>query len=129
MTRTETSRMTPELLMEFSEAWNTHDANLLMKYMAERCSYQVSFGPELEGRDFVGSEAVLAGFKAFFARFPDGKFVDAEIWVLDGDRGATVWTFTWTDEQGKKARVRGSDLFEFDGDKIRRKNAFRKLVQ
>ena len=38
-----------------------------------------------------------------------------------GDRGAAEWTFVSGD-----LRVRGADLFEFEGDLIRVKNAFRK---
>jgi nuclear transport factor 2 (NTF2) superfamily protein len=119
--------MTGERLMEFSEAWNQRDPDILMTYMADDCSYQMSYGPELLGRDFRGREAVRQGFREFFDRFPDGHFEDAELWVFDDDRAATSWTFTWTDEQGAKRAVRGCDLFEFEGDKIKQKNAFRKL--
>ena len=118
--------MTRELLAEFGEAWNRHDPDCLMEYMAEDCSYQASFGPELEGRAYVGREAVRQGFAIFFELYPDGRFVDSEIWVLDGERGAAKWTFVATGPDGGELRVRGCDLFEFDGPKIRRKNAFRK---
>jgi ketosteroid isomerase-like protein len=118
--------MTRELLAEFGEAWNRHDADLLMEYMAESCSYQASFGPELEGRDYSGREAVREGFARFFEAYPDGRFVDSEIWAFDDDRAACVWTFVATAADGGEQRVRGCDLFEFDGAKIRRKNAFRK---
>ena len=127
MTSTQTGFMTAERLMEFSEAWNQHDADLLMTYMADDCSYQMSYGPELLGRDYRGRAAVREGFQAFFERFPDGHFEDAELWVFAADRAATSWTFTWTDGAGPRQAVRGCDLFEFEGDKIKVKNAFRKL--
>ena len=50
--------MTPERLAEFGEAWNRHDADLLMTYMADDCSYQASFGPGLEGSNYEGRDAV-----------------------------------------------------------------------
>jgi ketosteroid isomerase-like protein len=125
MARIEQTEMTRELLEEFGEAWNRHDADLLMEYMADDCSYQASFGAELEGRSFVGREAVREGIQQFFDRYPDGRFVDSEVWVLSRERGASVWTFVATVD-GDETRVRGCDLFEFDGDKIKRKNAFRK---
>ena len=126
MPQLETTRMTPEFLAEFGEAWNRHDPELLMEYMADDCSYQASFGPELEGTNYVGREAVREGFARFFERYPDGRFVDGEIWAFDRDRAACVWTFVASDGEGRELRVRGCDLFEFDGLKIRRKNAFRK---
>lgn len=118
--------MTPERLAEFGEAWNRHDPDLLMTYMADECSYQASFGPELAGRDHAGREAVRAGFAAFFERYPDGRFVDSRCFVV-GDRGAAEWTFVATEPDGSRLEVRGADLFEFEGDRIRRKDAFRKV--
>jgi taurine dehydrogenase small subunit len=129
--QTETSEstigvMTRELLAEYGEAWNRHDPALLMRYMADDCSYHASFGPELEGRTYVGRESVREGFARFFDLYPDGQFVDSQVWVLDDDRGAALWTFVATLRDGSELRVRGADLFEFDGDKVKSKNAFRK---
>jgi ketosteroid isomerase-like protein len=118
--------MTHDLLAEYGEAWNRHDPDLLMEYMADDCSYHASFGPELDGRSYVGREAVREGFARFFETYPDGRFVDSEVWLLDQERGAAVWTFVASQADGRELRVRGCDLFEFDGPKIRSKNAFRK---
>ena len=118
--------MTRELLSEYGEAWNSHDPDLLMEYMADECSYYASFGPELEGRSYVGREAVRDGFARFFGLFPDGRFVDSEVWVFDRERGAVRWTFVATRPDGSELRMRGCDLFEFEGQKIKSKNAFRK---
>jgi hypothetical protein len=117
--------MTPERLAEFGEAWNRHDPDLLMTYMHEECSYQASFGPDLDGRNYQGREAVREGYERFFESYPDGIFSDSRVFVA-GDRGASEWTFTSTGPDGTRASVRGCDLFEFVGDKISRKDAFRK---
>jgi ketosteroid isomerase-like protein len=121
----ERTMMTAALLAEFGEAWNRHDPDLLMTYMAEECSYQASFGPDPDGTNFVGREAVRAGYARFFARYPDGRFADSRVFVV-GDRGASEWTFSATEPDGRPVVVRGCDLFEFTGSKIRRKDAFRK---
>ena len=107
--------MTEARLAEFGEAWNRHDPDLLMTYMADECSYQASFGPDLEGTNYVGREAVRGGYARFFARYPDGRFSDGRVFVA-GDRGASEWTFTATEPDGRRVAVRGCDLFEFDGD-------------
>jgi ketosteroid isomerase-like protein len=118
--------MTRELLAEFGEAWNRHDADLLMEYMSDECSYHASFGAELHGKSYVGRDEVRDGFARFFEVYPDGRFVDSEVWLIDEGRGAAQWTFVATQPDGGELRVRGCDLFEFDGAKIRSKNAFRK---
>ena len=37
-----TTAMTTDLLTEFGEAWNRHDADLLMEYMADDCRRQLA---------------------------------------------------------------------------------------
>ena len=112
--------MNPERLAEALEAWNTRDPDRVLAHFADDCSYHASFGPELMGRSYVGRNAVREGVRLFFERYPDGRFEGTEVFVA-GDRGAAEWTFVATG-----VRVRGCDLFEFDGDLIRTKNAFRK---
>ena len=112
--------MTEERLAEALEAWNTRDPDRVVAYFAADCSYHASFGPEPLGRSYVGRDAVREGVRLFFERYPDGRFEGTEVFVA-GDRGAAEWTFVAAD-----VRVRGADLFEFDGDLIRTKNAFRK---
>jgi len=118
--------MTRDLLAEYGEAWNLHDPDVLMGYMAEDCSYHASFGPELQGKSYIGQAAVREGFARFFELYPDGRFEESEVWVVDGNRGAAVWTFVAGRADGSEFRVRGCDLFEFRGDKVKSKNAFRK---
>ncbi len=117
--------MTEALLAEFGEAWNRHDPDLLMTYMADECSYQASFGPDVDGLSYQGHAAVRAGYARFFERYPDGVFHDGRCFVA-GDRGASEWTFSATGPDGTFRSIRGCDLFEFEGSKIRRKDAFRK---
>ena len=66
------------------------------------------------------------GIQLFFDRYPDGEFADTEVMVA-GDRGAAEWTFRASGDDGEPFELRGCDLFEFDGDLIKTKNAFRKV--
>jgi hypothetical protein len=117
--------MTEERLAAFGEAWNTHDVDLVLSYMTDGCVFHTSVGPELLGRTYVGADEVRRGVQAFFDRYPDGRFDDGSVFVA-GDRGMSEWTFSWTDEDGARVALRGCDLFEFEGDLIKVKNAFRK---
>jgi uncharacterized protein (TIGR02246 family) len=112
--------VTAEGLAEALAAWNTHDAEHVLRWFADDCAYHASFGPELLGRSYVGRDQVLEGVRSFFERYPDCHFEDTQVFVA-GDRGAAEWTFV-----AEGSRVHGCDLFEFDGDLIRVKNAFRK---
>ena len=112
-------------LGRFLDLWNEHDAAAIAACFADDCAYHASFGPELLGRSFTGRDAVREGVQAFFDRYPDGRFVDGTHFVA-GDRGAAEWTFVATEPDGSELRVRGADLFEFAGDLVKTKNAFRK---
>jgi ketosteroid isomerase-like protein len=120
------SEMTDARLHEALAAWNTGDAERVLAFFSDDCIYHASFGPELMGRTFIGRDGVLEGVQLFFDRYPDGVFADTEV-MIAGDRGAAEWTFRATAEDGTPFEVRGCDLFEFDGDQIRVKNAFRKV--
>jgi ketosteroid isomerase-like protein len=117
--------MTMEILEAFGDALNRRDLDAAMSFFAEDGSYQASAGPELDGRDFRGRDAVRAGLAGFLARFPDGRYEDVSFFVA-GERGFGEWTFVGTSVDGAAVRIRGCDLYEFVGDKIKRKNAFRK---
>jgi uncharacterized protein (TIGR02246 family) len=123
MATTETT-MTTERLDAFMDAWNAHDVDGIVSFFADDCVFHPSVGTELMGATYTGRDEVHRGITAFFERYPDGRFEDAEVFVA-GDRGVSEWTFTWTDG-GEHRRVRGCDLFEFEGDLITAKNAFRK---
>ena len=120
------SEMTEDRLLEALAAWNTGDAERVLEFWSEDCIYHASFGPELLGATFTGRDAARDGIQAFFDRYPDGVFGDTEV-IVAGTRGAAEWTFRAADDAGQPFEVRGCDLFEFDGDLIRVKNAFRKV--
>jgi ketosteroid isomerase-like protein len=112
--------MTIETLEAFGDALNRRDLGAAMSYFAEECSYQPSAGGTCEGRD-----AVRRGLETLLAQFQEGRYEDVSFWVC-GNRGFGEWTFVGTTVGGRPVRIPGCDLYEFAGDKIKRKNAFRK---
>lgn len=117
--------MTEERLLEALEAWNSHDVDQVLHYMAEGSTYHASVGPEEYGRTYSGLSEVRDGVQQFFAKYPDGRFVDTQVF-LSGDRGSAEWSFVATGSDGSQRQVRGCDLLEFEGELIATKNAFRK---
>jgi steroid delta-isomerase-like uncharacterized protein len=116
---------TIETLQAFAEAWNRHDADALMAFMADDCVFESSAGPAVCGTRYVGREAVRAGYMEVFATFPDAHWGNASHFVLD-DRGVSEWTFTGTRVDGTRVEVNGCDLFTFRDGKIALKNSYRK---
>ena len=114
-----------EFLQAFSDAWNRHDIDALMDFMADDCSFHAVAGPDLLGRSFVGREAVREGFMLAWQTFPDASWQDPDHFV-QGNRGVTESTFVGTKADGTRIEARMVDVFTFHNGKIAVKNAFRK---
>jgi hypothetical protein len=112
--------LTVERLMGFFEACNDQDIDRIVDYFTPDGSYLGSVGPEDDGTPFHGIEEVRRGFTAFLHAYPDAQYTDILLRV-DGVQGVAQWTFS-----GSNIRYRGVDLFEFSGDRIALKDAFRK---
>ncbi len=114
-----------ELLDRFADAWNRHDLDALMSMMTEDCVFEASAGPEVNGQQSTGKEAVRAAYAAVFEAFHDAHWAGARHFIA-GNRGASEWTFTGTQQDGTRVEVTGCDLFTFTGGRIAIKNSYRK---
>lgn len=124
-TPTTTVTVTVETLAAFGDAWNRHDIDALMSFMADDCVFHAVAGPELFGRSFVGREAVREGYQLAWQTFPNAAWLDADYFVC-GDRGVMESTFSGTKADGTRIEARMVDVFKFRDGKIVVKNAFRK---
>ena len=114
-----------QFLQAFADAWNRHDVDALMSFMAEDCAFESSAGPDACGARHVGREAVRAAFADVWNVFPDAHWGNARHFV-HGDRAVSEWTFTGTRADGSRVEVQGCDLFTLQGGKIALKNSYRK---
>lgn len=114
-----------QFLARFAEAWNKHDIDALMSFMADDCVFHAVAGPDELGKSFIGREQVREGFMAAWGAFPDAAWLDGDHWV-NGDRGVSESTFKGTAADGSRVEARMVDIFTFKDGKIAVKNAFRK---
>lgn len=119
------TQVSAEFLQAFSEAWNRHDIDALMSFMADDCEFHAVAGPDLLGRSFKGREAVREGFQLAWQTFPDAAWRDGTHFV-HGDRGVSECTFSGTKADGTRIEARMVDVFTFRDGKIAVKNAYRK---
>jgi len=123
MTTAVSNEVTLKFLDAFGDAWNRHDVDDIMTFMADDCAFETTAGPEVCGKRYVGREAVRKAFARVFSIFPDAHFGNARHF-LSGDRGCTEWTFTGTSSDGKRVEVLGCDLFTFRDGKITLKSSY-----
>jgi steroid delta-isomerase-like uncharacterized protein len=119
------SPVTVSFLQEFAAAWNRHDIDALMSFMADDCAFHAAAGPDLLGRSYIGRAAVREGFQLAWKTFPDAAWLDGE-YFISGDRGVAESTFRGTKADGSRTEARMVDVFTFRDGKIAVKNAYRK---
>lgn len=112
-------------LQAFAEALNNHDIDAALSMMTEDCVFNAVAGPELQGKSFVGQDAVRAGLSAAWKNAPDACWVDA-VYHVSGDTGFMETTYKGTTADGARTEARMIDVLTFRDGKIAIKNAFRK---
>lgn len=117
--------VTVEFLQAFSDAWNRHDIEALMTFMADDCEFHAVAGPDVLGKSFIGREQVRVGFQLAWQTFPDAAWRNPRHFVA-GLNGVSESTFSGTKPDGTRLEARMVDIFTFRDGKIAVKNAFRK---
>ena len=116
-----------DTLKAFLDAFNRHDLDAIMEYFAEGCVFYMPRGSGPRGDMYEGKAQVRAGLAKRFEGLPDVHYGEDKHWTC-GEFGVSEWTLTGTTLQGKKIRVRGVDLLEFEQGKIKRKDSFWKIL-
>jgi len=114
------------LLIEHTDAWNSHDIDRLMGLFADDCSFDASGGTEAFGQRFEGRAQVRSAFVEVLESMPDAHWGDGQHFVISDRYGVSEWRLTGTRLDGTRLDVHGCDFITVRGDKIIRKNAFRK---
>ena len=115
-------------LREFLDAFNRHDLDAIMSFFTDDCVLNMPRGATPDGARAEGKDAVRALLATRFAGIPDVHYGDDRHFV-SGDRGVSEWLLTGTTPRGERVAVRGCDLFELRGDRIRRKDSYWKIVE
>lgn len=114
------------LLIEHTDAWNSHDIDRLMGLFTDDCVFEASGGTESYGCRFEGRAQVSVAFAAVFDSMPDANWGDGRHFVISDNYGVSEWRLTGTLLNGTRVDVLGCDFLTVRDNKIVRKNSFRK---
>jgi hypothetical protein len=120
-----TGAMTMERLADFGAAWLAADVDRLMSFMTGDCVFRASVGTE-PGTVFRGRDEVRRGFELMLA-YDAGAEAHGGMTFIAGIQGASQWSYSYAAADGAVAEVQGCDLYEFAGDLIRIKDAYREV--
>lgn len=116
-----------EIPKQFLEAFDRHDLDDIMEFLADDCSMDLSCGPDPWGTRLTGKAQMRAGCASRFTGLPDAHYGDDRHWV-SGNMGFSEGTLSGTTPSGEKVLVQGTDHLEFRDGKIVRKNSCWKIV-
>jgi taurine dehydrogenase small subunit len=114
------------ILIEHTDAWNSHDLDRLMALFADDCVFDASGGTESHGSRFSGRAAVRTAFGDVFDSMPDANWGEGRHSVIADGYGVSEWRLTGTRLDGSRIDVFGCDFLTVRDGKITRKNSFRK---
>ena len=115
---TPTTRM---VIDDFNEAFNRHDADALATLLTDDTVFEDT-SPAPDGRRIEGKTAVVAFWRAWFARNTDAAFETEEL-IVSGDRAVVRWVYRKL-RDGEPWHLRGVDVFTVRDGKVAAKLAY-----
>lgn len=113
--------MTSKRLLAFAKAWDAKDLEKIMAFFTEDCRYSPSVVGEK--RTYQGKDEVRLAIAGMIAL--DNTVVSRVQNInINGAFGFWEWEYTSVGS----GVIQGCDVFEFKNDRIRIKNAYRKIV-
>ncbi|MSO77931.1 MAG: nuclear transport factor 2 family protein [Alphaproteobacteria bacterium] len=127
MANSDSNPVTLALLADVSAAFNSRDADRIVSYFTDDCTFFMARGTEPCGTRVHGKAAVGKVLADRFKVIPDMSWTDHKRWVA-GNRAVSQWTVKGKSADGEELEYWGCDLYEFRGDKILNKDTYWKQV-
>jgi cation diffusion facilitator family transporter len=112
---------TAEAVDRFNQAFNDHDVDAVMAAMTDDCVFENTSPPN--GQRYEGQDQVRSAWEEFFAASPHAHF-DGEDVIVAGDRCIVQWLYTWKNDDGSTASLRGVDVIRVRDGKVAEKFAY-----
>lgn len=120
--------VTIELMEEIMAAFNSRDADRIVSYFAEDCTFMMASGPEEGGRTVKGKAALHKVLADRFKIIPDMRW-DPIYDHVYGNHAVSAWTVRGSLPDGTQLNARGCDLWEFRDGLAFNKDTYWKIVR
>lgn len=121
------TELTHAVLDRIIDAFNAHDVDTLVDAFTDEGEFLLASGPDIWGTRLKGKAQIRAALQKRFADTPDIQWSEGRNWIF-GQKALSEWRVTATLPDGGKLDQRGCDLWEFEGDRIARKDTYYKQV-
>jgi ketosteroid isomerase-like protein len=115
------SQTTRTIIDRFNEAFNQHDADAVALWLTDDTVFEDT-SPAPDGQRIEGKAAVVAFWRAWFARNPDAVFETEDV-IVSLDRAVVRWVYRKV-RSGQPWHLRGVDVFTVRDGKVAAKLAY-----
>jgi ketosteroid isomerase-like protein len=123
-----TREVTTDLVNEIAAAFNSRDADRIVSYFTEDCTFYMASGPESFGRAVRGKAALRKVLADRFKVIPDMRWEHLYEYVA-GNHAVSVWTVKGKATDGTVLNYQGCDLWEFKDGLVHNKDTYWKIVR
>jgi ketosteroid isomerase-like protein len=121
--------LTVEYLHEIIAAFNSRDADRIVAYFTDDCTFYPSRGPTIQGERVHGKAAVRKYLADRFRVIPDMRWEPIYDYVADANRAVSVWIVRGRHLNGEVIERQGVDLWEFRDGLVHNKDTYWKVVE
>ena len=104
------------VVLAFKDAFNLHNIEGMIQLISDDCVIE-NTSPAPDGTVCSGKQAITQFWQDFFRQSPHAHIEIEEIFGF-GFRCIMRWRYEWVDSTGKKAHVRGIDIFHVKNNLI-----------
>lgn len=123
-----TNKLSYELLDRIADSFNSNDVDAIVAHFLEDGVFVNGKGPAKTGEIYTGKDEIRAFFVGLFKETPSIRWNIIRPYLIDGDLAVTNWHRVAVDPQGATREWLGCDIYKFEGDLIRKKDTYVKLV-
>lgn len=120
--------VTQELMTKIATAFREHRLDDVVNSFTDDGVFINGKGPTVDGDTFRGKQELKQFFSALFENSPDVRWDRVQPDWICGDRAVTQWHRKATTKDGQRQEWLGCDLYMFEGELIKRKDTFIKII-
>ncbi len=121
------AKLTEDILERIINAFNAHDVETLVEAFTDDGEFLLASGPDIWGTRLKGKNQIRQALQKRFKDTPDIRWHEGQNWIM-GQKALSEWRVTATLPDGKLLDLRGCDLWEFEGNRIAKKDTYYKQV-
>jgi ketosteroid isomerase-like protein len=120
--------VTIEHMEAIMAAFNSRNADRIVSYFADDCTFYMASGPEVAGRTVHGKDKLRKVLADRFVLIPDMRW-DPKYDHVYGNHAVSVWTVKGNAKDGTVLDYQGCDLWEFRDGLVLNKDTYWKIVR